>query len=305
MNTPVTLCPGGPTLSRVIFGTWRLLDEPTTATADGLLHRLHACVQAGITTLDTAEIYGGYRTEELLGEALRREAPSFRDSLQIITKCGIYVPCEFHPQRTVAFYNADAARIRKSAEKSLRLLGVDHLEVFLIHRPDWLTGFDETAAGLNALLQEGKILHAGVSNFSVSQFEALNVRMDKPLVTNQVEFSLLHLDPMFNGVFDHAQQHRYRPMAWSPLARGALLDETQEAGGRLGELCARLSPKYGGATVDQLALAWILAHPSGALPIIGTHRKKRILAAAQASQIVLEREDWYALWTAAQGRTIP
>lgn len=294
----------GPTFSRIVFGTWRVLDDPSTREPEGLLERLRLCAECGISTVDTAEIYGGYCVEEALGEALRRDR-SLRSRLQLVSKCGIYVPSSFHPERKTAFYNATAARIVKSAEKSLRFLGTDHLDLLLIHRPDWLAHVDETAEGLNQLLSSGKIRAAGVSNYNVAQFEALNSRMTQPLVTNQVEFSLLHMEPIYDGVFDHAQQHRYRPMAWSPLARAALMDSAEDAVGRIHSACKAIAPKYNDASVDQLAYAWIMAHPARPLPIIGTHRPERIRAAAEAMDIQLEREDWYALWTAAKGHRIP
>jgi predicted oxidoreductase len=304
MSLSVSLSPNGPQVSRVAFGTWRVLDDPETSSAQGLLARLHACHELGITTVDTAEIYGEYRVEEALGSALALDA-SLRSKLQIVSKCGIYVPCAFHPERKTAFYNLTAERIVKSAEKSLRFLGTDYLDLLLVHRPDWLTSIDETAEGLNRLLKAGKIRSAGVSNYSVSQFDALNSRMAQPLVTNQVEFSLLHMDPVYDGVFDHAQQHRYRPMVWSPLARARLFDADHEASRRIHDVCAALAPKYGNATLDQLAYAWILNHPVGALVVIGTHKVERIRAAASAVEIQLDREDWYALWTAARGCRVP
>jgi predicted oxidoreductase len=304
MLQPVSLTASGPVFSPIAFGTWRVLDDPSTRNPKDLLDRLHVCAELGITTIDTAEIYGGYRVEEALGEALRLD-PGLRSKLQLVSKCGIYVPNGFHPERTTAFYNASGQRLVKSVEKSLRFLGTDHLDLLLIHRPDWLTSIDSTAAGLNTLLASGKIRAAGVSNYSATQFEALNSRMYAPLVTNQVEFSLLHMDPMTDGVFDQAQQLRFRPMAWSPVARGALLDTQTEVGRRIQGACAQLSEKYGDATVDQLAYAWILAHPASPIPILGTHRSERIRGAAHAATIKLERRDWYALWTAAKGHSIP
>ena len=304
MVPKVSLSSNGPEFSRLVFGTWRVLDDPATRTAEGLHSRLRVCEEVGITTVDTAEIYGVYRVEEALGAAMAVDR-SLRQRLQIVSKCGIYVPCEFHPDRKTAFYNATAERIVKSAEKSLRFLGTDYLDLLLVHRPDWLASVDETAEGLNRLLKAGKIRHAGVSNYSVTQFDALNSRMLKPLVTNQVEFSLLHMDPVYDGIFDHAQQHGYRPMAWSPLAGALLWDTSHAASQRLQALGRELSEKYDGATLDQLAYAWILAHPVGALPVIGTHKPERIRAAAAATKLRLEREDWYALWTAAKGHPIP
>ncbi len=305
MTTRHRIAPTGPEFSRLIYGTWRILDEADKAncTPQALLGRFKACADLGITTLDTAEIYGTYHVEEAIGGALKLD-PAFRDKIEIVTKSGIYIPCEFHPERKTAFYNAEAARIVKSAEKSLRLMGIDHIDLLLVHRPDWLTSADETAAGLNKLLKDGKIRSAGVSNYNVHQFELLNSRMDQPLVTNQVEFSLLHMDPIYDGTADQCQRHRILPMAWSPLAKGALMADTA-ATAPLRAKAAELAAKYDGATLDQLAYAWIMAHPSTPLPIIGTNKLERIQAAAKAATIKLEREDWYALWVAAKGHGIP
>ena len=298
------IAPNGPEFSRLVFGTWRVLDDPFAASTSHLLRCLHQCLDLGITTLDTAEIYGLYRVEEALGQAFKRE-PGLRDKFQIVTKSGIYVPCEFHPERRTAFYNAEAARLVKSAEKSLRLMGIEHIDLLLVHRPDWLTSADDTAAGLNALVQSGKVRHTGVSNYNVHQFELLNSRMDQSLVTNQVEFSLLHMDPIYDGTADQCQRHRMLPMAWSPLAKGALMEKKDPAAIRLQAKAAELSAKYAGATLDQLAYAWIMAHPSCPLPIIGTNKLERIQAVVKAADIKLEREDWYGLWEAAKGHGVP
>ncbi len=300
------IAPHGPEFSRLVYGTWRILDDAdkANATPQALLDRFKACVDLGITTFDTAEIYGGYHVEEAIGTALKLDR-AFRDQIEIVTKCGIYVPSEYHPDRKVAFYNVSAARIVKSVEKSLRLMGIDHIDLLLVHRPDWLTSADETALGLNRLISSGKIRSAGVSNYNVHQFDLLNSRMEHPLVTNQIEFSLLHMDPIEDGTADQCQRLRILPMAWSPLAKGALMAKDNPAAARLHVKAAELSDKYGGATLDQLAYAWIMAHPSTPLPIIGTNKLERIQAVAKAASIQLDREDWYDLWTAAKGHGIP
>jgi len=306
MITRHKIAPNGPELSRLVYGTWRILDEadPANCSPQALLNRFKACADMGITTLDTAEIYGVYKVEEAIGGALKLD-PAFRSKIEIVTKCGIYIPCEYHPDRKVAHYNVTAARIIKSAEKSLRFMGIDEIDLLLVHRPDWLTSADETAEGLNQLLKDGKIRSAGVSNYNVHQFELLNSRMDQPLVTNQVEFSLLHMDPIYDGTADQCQRHRILPMAWSPLAKGVLMEKKDPAAVRLHAKAAELSAKYGGATLDQLAYAWIMAHPSCPLPIIGTNKLERIQAVVKAADIKLEREDWYGLWEAAKGHGVP
>ncbi len=301
--TRTRLHPASPEFSCIAFGTWRLLDDPATATPEALLALLRKCLEAGITTLDTAEIYGGYRVEELVGAALALE-PGVRRQVEIITKAGIYVPNAFHPDRRFAHYNGSAARLMKSAEKSLRFLGVDTLDCLLVHRPDWLASIDDTAAGLNQLLRQGKIRSAGVSNYSASQFAALSSRMEQPLVTNQVEFSPFHMDPIHDGVFDQCQEKSVVPMAWSPMAGGRIF-AADEAAVRFRTACQDMKERYSGASVDQLVLAWIMAHPSRPVPVLGTGKAERVAAAAVAGEIRLTREDWYGLWEAAKGHRIP
>lgn len=294
----------GPEFSRLAYGTWRLLNDATPPTPQQLLARLQRCADLGITTIDTAEIYGKYRVEEALGAALALD-PALRQRLELVTKAGIYVPNAFHPDRKVAYYDASGARLIKSCEKSLRFLGTDHVELFMVHRPDWRTHPDDTAEGLNRLLKDGKIRSAGVSNYSVHQFEALDTRMDQPLVTNQVEFSLLHMDPITDGVLDQCMRRGIAPMAWSPLAGGRLMRSDDEAAVRVQAAVAEMAARHGGATVDQLAYAWILAHPSAPMPILGSNQLERIERVARATAITLTREEWYGLWTAAQGQRIP
>jgi predicted oxidoreductase len=299
----IRIASNGPEFSRMVFGTWRLLEEPALGTQE-INRRFNACVDAGMTTIDTAEIYGLYEVEEALGKALAL-SPGLRDKLEIVTKAGIYVPCKYHPGRKVAHYNATAVRLVKSLEKSLRLLGTGHVDLFLVHRPDWLTGADDTADGLNQLLLNGKIRSAGVSNYNVHQFDLLNSRMERPLVTNQLEFHLLHMDPVYDGTFNQCERLGILPMAWSPLAQGRLFDPKNEAAQRVKACVGKLSAKYGGATLEQLAYAWIMAHPARPLPVIGTNKIERIAGAAKACGIALEREDWYAFWEAARGQQIP
>jgi len=242
--------------------------------------------------------------EEAIGAALRLD-PGVKARMEIVTKAGIYIPCGFHPERKTAFYNTSAERLVKSAEKSLRFLGVECLDLFLVHRPDWLTRAEDTADGLNRLLREGKIRAAGVSNYSPAQFDALQAFTDIPLVTNQLQFSPFCLDPLFDGTFDQCQQHRIHPMAWSPTGGGRLFQKDDETGQRLQTIMAALSGKYGGATPDQLCYAWILAHPALPIVVTGTNKVERLQSLVRGTTLALEREDWYAIAEAARGRRIP
>ena len=292
----------GPGFSRMVYGTWRILD--TNPTVQDINRRIHDCLEVGITTIDTAEIYGLYQVEEQLGAALAL-SPGLRGKIEIVTKAGIYVPCDSHPEWRTAHYNATASQLRASLEKSLRLLGTDHVDLFLVHRPDWLARADDTAAGLNELLRSGRILSAGVSNYTPSQLELLNSHVDQPLVTNQIEFHLSHSSPIYDGTLNQCESLGLLPMAWSPLAGGRLFDSQHAGAVRLAKAASEMSVRYGGATLEQLAYAWILAHPSLPSPVIGTNKVERLRSAAKATEIELQREDWYALWEAAQGHKIP
>ncbi len=294
----------GPEYSRLAFGTWRLLDDAEAATPQGLLERLKVCLDLGITTIDTAEIYGLYRVEEAIGAALALDA-GVKSRMEIVSKAGIYVPGEFHPDRRTAFYNSSPERLVKSVEKSLRFLGVEALDLFLVHRPDWLTRAEDTAAGLNRLLHDGKIRAAGVSNYTPAQFRALNTFMERPLVTNQVQFSPFCMEPVFDGTFDLCQELSLHPMAWSPTGGGRLFNAEDETGQCLRTVMAGLSPKYNHATADALCYAWILAHPAAPMVVTGTNKIARLQSLAAGAAITLEREDWYAITEAARGRRIP
>lgn len=298
----IQIAPNGPSFSRMVYGTWRMLDDAPSA--QDINRRLNLCLDLGITTIDGAEIYGGYAQEAALGAGLAL-SPGLRDKLELVTKSGIYIPHPTAPGRRVAHYDVTAKRLAECADAALQRLGTDRIDLFLVHRPDWLTSIDDTANGLNALVASGKIGAVGVSNYSPSQYAALNSRMAQPLATNQVEFSLLHMDPIYDGTFDQLQTERVRPMAWSPLAGGSLFDESSSAGNRLAEEARLIAPKYGNASLEQLAYAWVMAHPSQPLPVIGTNRLDRIESAAKVAAITLDREDWYGLWVAAKGHGIP
>ncbi len=297
------LAPDGPEVSRLAYGVWRLADDPAGSDVSRVRAKIDACLEAGITTFDHADIYGLYTCEGIFGRALA-EAPELRGRMEIITKCGINVPCENRPGVRVAHYDASAAAIERCVERSLRELRTDHVDVLLIHRPDWLTSAEETARGLERVVQAGKVRHVGVSNHSVHQFALLASFLRQPLVTNQVEVNLLHTDAIHDGTLDQCQSRGAHPMAWSPLAGGRLLTGTGEASTRARAALARIAADYG-ASAEQIALAWVAALPSEPQVVIGTNRIERIRDAAASTSIVLERQHWYELWEAAKGHKIP
>lgn len=297
------LSPHAPEVSALACGAWRLAADPSGAGVPRVREKIDACLATGLTTFDHADIYGLYACEGLFGRALA-ESPALRDRMEIVTKCSINVPCENRPGVRVPHYDATAAAIERCVERSLRELRTDRLDVLLVHRPDWLTSAEETARGLASVMKAGKVRSVGVSNYNPHQFALLSRYLGRAPVTNQIEASLLRMDAITDGTLDQCQAADVHPMAWSPLGGGRLMTGEEPAARRARAALARIAPEYG-ATVEQLALAWVAALPSQPQIVIGTNQIERIRDAAAGVQLKIQREHWYELWAAAQGRPIP
>jgi predicted oxidoreductase len=249
--------------------------------------------------MDIAPIYGQGQAETLLGEVLSMDT-SLRDKLELVTKC-----CIGQWNTSLYHYDTSKAHILRSAEQSLTHLKTDRIDLLLIHRPDPLMDADEIAEAFVKLRESGKVLHFGVSNFSPSQFELLASRLDFSLVTNEIEFSAMHLTPWYDGTLDLCQRLRIAPMAWGPLGRGRLFrEQNQWAEGLRREMYA-IGETLGGASLDQVALAWILRHPARIMPILGTGKVKRVRSAVRAEELELSREQWFRVWVASTGKRLP
>lgn len=292
-----------PEVSAIAYGVWRLADDPAGTSIARIRQKIDACIEGGITTFDHADIYGRYTCEGLFGRVLK-EAPALRDRMEIVTKCGINVVCDNRPGVRVNHYDATAPAIERCVERSLRELNTDRIDVLLVHRPDWLTSAEETARGLSRVIESGKVRSVGVSNYSTHQFALLTHFLGRAPVTNQLEISLLRMDAIYDGTFDQCQAAGVHPMAWSPLGGGRLLSGSDEATVRTRTALERVGAHYG-ATTEQMALAWVAALPSRPQIVIGTNQPDRIRLAATSPRIVLERQHWYELWQAAQGRSVP
>lgn len=288
----------GPQLSRIVAGMWRMTEWGMTVTQR--IGFIEQCIALGVTSFDHADIYGSYGVEGLFGEALRAQ-PSLRDRIELISKCGIKLVAPQRPGHSIQHYDTGAAHIVASAEESLRQLHTDRLDLLLIHRPDPLMDFDEIAEAFQALRADGKVLHFGVSNFSRHQFEALNRRIT--LSTNQVEFSPMHVAPMFDQTFDGLQDLAVAPMVWSPLAGGRLFSGTDGHAENL-----RLVIK---AIADRLAqpfasvvFAWIMQLPSRPIPLTGSGRIEAIRVAVAGTAFTLSRTDWFTILRAARSHEV-
>lgn len=302
MVSEIELCEDGPRFSRIAHGSWRLARWNKDKKATGEL--ISYCVENGITTFDHADIYGGYTCEQLFGEALA-DSGIDRTKIQLVTKCGIRLISKRRPDHRVKSYDTSREHIVASVERSLESLGTEYIDLLLIHRPDPLMDPQAVNAAFTELRTEGKVRHFGVSNFTAAQLAMLAARVEVPLVTNQIEYSVMHLDAQADGTLDLCQQLGIRPMAWSPLGGGRLFHEDSAQAKRLRETLQRVGHDLGGASVDQVALAWLLKHPVQFVPVLGTGNASRIGSAVEALGLTLSREQWFTIWEASTGHEIP
>jgi len=289
--------------SPLIIGTMRLGQWGISMNRKSYQEFIEGCLDIGLLDFDHADIYGDYTTEKEFGDVLRA-IPSLRQKMQLTCKVGIKMVTPNRPFHHIKSYDTSKAHIINSVHNSLRQLNTDYLDVLLIHRPDMLMDIHEVAELFFELKKEGKVLHFGASNFNHYQLAMLNEVF--PLCTNQVEASILHLDPLLDGTFDQCQLYGISPTIWSPLGRGLLFESESKDPRikRISNAAHKLMEKYQ-ASLDQILLAWLIKHPSGPIPILGTTKLDRIKSGLDALSIHLTREEWYQLYIASIGEDVP
>jgi len=278
------------------YGLWRF----TTPDVNKAQAIIETALGAGINLIDTADVYGfdwggsGFGTvEDLLGKVLT-QAPTLRDQMVLATKGGIKPPVP---------YDSSPEGLRYACEESLRRLGVDVIDLYQIHRHDMFTHPAAVAATLTALRDEAKIREVGVSNHTSAQIAALQAHLPFAIATNQPEFSAAVTTPIRDGTFDHAMEHGLVPMAWAPLAGGRLATGADVSPDLLAVL-DRLAERE---EVDRsiIALAFVLAHPSRPVCIVGTQTPERITGSLAALGVTLDRTDVYDIVAASEGAPLP
>ncbi len=286
---------------RFILGCWRLNKWPYSITE--LNSFIHQVIDVGIDTFDHADIYGDYSCEKLFGCALNK-SPHLRKQIKLTTKCGIKLPSKNFPEHSKHIYDTSYQHIISSVERSLINLGTDYIDLLLIHRPDPLLDVQEVASAFAHLKKQGKVINFGVSNFLPIQLEMLQTYLNFPLVTNQIEASVLKHEHFINGNFDYLQMRKIRPQIWSPLAGGQLFAQDNLLSVRvLGEL-ERIA-KLHQVEPEVIALAWLLKLPSQPQIVLGSGKIERIIKYITSYLVNLSREEWFGIWTTCQGRDIP
>lgn len=274
------------TLSPIIQGFWRLVSwDWTTPQLSAFLGQ---CLDLGVTTFDVAEIYSAGEVETQLGRALKDFR---REDVQLVSKTGIVRNADH-------YYDTRHDHIVEACKASLRRLGTDYLDLYLIHRPDPCTDPWEVARAMDDLLSEGLIRAAGVSNFNPAQFNALNTAMGGRLFTNQIEVSPLQFEHFHSGMIDLMCQLRVRPMVYSPAAGGRLFTDDDPAAVSV-RACLEEIAQAHHTTPETIVYAWLLYHPVGFLPICGSSKIERVKAAVAALDVKLDHPEWYHLYLAS------
>jgi predicted oxidoreductase len=310
-------------ITRLSYGCMGLAgwdsNAPTHADRKRAAQMLETALELDINFFDTADIYAHGKCETVFGDALK-QVPGARDSLLIQTKCGIRFPDD--PPGGPGRYDFSYEHIVNSVDGSLRRLQTDHIDVLLLHRPDALVEPDEVARAFDQVQRSGKVRHFGVSNHSPMQIELLKKSVTQPLVANQLEFNLLHsglagvgiltnqLEARFtaaDGLLDYCRLHNILIQAWSPVAGGRLIDPRPDSTPQARAAAAAVASLAGAkhTSREAIALGWILRHPAGIQPVVGTSKPDRLRLSVEADQVEMTREEWYALLEAARGSPVP
>jgi len=311
--------------SRIAYGTWHLGgswdNEPPSdeikKRADALIHE---AVEQGITLIDLADIYTRGKSDAVVGEVIKND-PSIRDKVLLQAKSGIVLPGELHVG-SIAHYDFSYENLTRKVETTLQRLNTDYVDLLLLHRPDPLVEPEEVARAFDELQSSGKVRHFGVSNHTPMQIELLKKYLNQPLVINQLELNVLHNDLVNDGIvsnmtsatytgaratLDYCRLNDIMIQAWSPVAGGQIFapaDDAPDDVKATARVIAELAEKHS-TTKAAIALAWLLRHPAGIQPILGTMKVERIAESVAADDVELSRLEWYQLFAAANGAGIP
>jgi predicted oxidoreductase len=294
--------------SRLAYGCWRLADDKANPGAGR--QAVNAAYEAGYTLFDNADVYGRGEAEKIFGAVLK-EVSGMRERVLVLTKCGVRHgghPNPDSPNR----WDFSAEHIIASCEESLKRLGIEVIDFFMLHRPDFLADPHEIAKAFEQLQTAGKVKFFAVSNFRPSLVTALQKACSMPLILHQVEISLAKLDTFTDGTLDQCMAENMTPMAWSPLAAGLIGGGAKRLlQGQKGYRPELFLPdleavaKARGTNRTVIALSWLLKHPSKIIPIVGSVNPERIREATKAAEVELSREEWYRLLNAARGEPLP
>lgn len=287
-------------LSRVVAGCMRIVESGIDG--DGLREFVNSCLDMGVDTFDHAPVYGAGKCEAIFGEEVIAKNPEIRGKIKLVTKAGIILPGQYGNNHI--FYDSTKENLEKEIDMSLKRLNTDHIDLYLIHRPDILGDPAVIGECLDSFVKSGKVLSVGVSNYEPMGFDSLQSHMSTKLVANQMEFSVKSTYNFFNGVSDHAFKNGVSLMAWSPLGGGSVFKGTDERMVAVREAVTEIAKAHG-TDMDTVMYAWLLMHPVNMMVITGSMNKDRIKKACDALSVKLSYDEWYGILAASRGFDVP
>lgn len=286
--------------SKVVAGVIRWGSWGSKMSSSKMASMISSCVELGVTTFDHADIYGNYTTEREFGDAIILSGIS-RDEIQLITKCGIIKPCAEKPGFQISHYNTSKRHILESVDQSLENLNTEYIDVLMINRPSPIMNYDEMAEAFTLLQQSGKVREFGLVNFSPDQVRAMCRYF--PVMANQVEVSMTHLTPLFDGTIDTCVANDVTPMSWSPLGGGSIYTNTK-AGKKLELRLQKLADKYEW-NLSEMALLFLMHHPAGIVPVVNYAKPDKIKETVDLLDVEISNEQWFEILIASQGEELP
>ncbi|MFV0411866.1 MAG: aldo/keto reductase family oxidoreductase [Oscillospiraceae bacterium] len=283
----------GLSISAIVQGFWRL--DSWNLSWEELARFMQQRIERGVTTFDTAEIYGMGECETQMGNVFKRQ-PALRQKVQLVSKTGIYK--QSIGGGSFGYYDTTYSRVKQSCKESLARLGTDYLDLYLIHREDPCLNPWETGRALLDLKKEGLVREIGVSNFDPFKFEAMQKATQNELVTNQIEWSPVCFEHFNSGMVDLLTSQKIHPMVWSPLAGGALFNGEDAFCKAAREKIEEIALRHQ-TTPESIVYAWVLYHPAGAAPIVGSSKLARLENALQGLAVQLQHYEWYEIYAAS------
>ncbi|UBM58383.1 aldo/keto reductase [Marinilongibacter aquaticus] len=288
----VYLSDSGPKVSKAIYSFWRWEHEKLTdrkRAADVI----ETCLDLGINTFDYGDTSAQLQTESLVMSILESKGLK-REDLVLFAKCGIR-----HNAKGMPYFDNSRKYLLDSVDSFLKNLKTDYLDIFLLNGYDYAADPEETAAALQHIVHTGKAKHVGIANFTVDQHKLLAKHLREPIVTSHIELNLLNLQALHDGRIDFIKEQYAKPLVWAPLAGGEILEGGSEQAIRLRKVLNRVAEKHA-VNVEQVAVAWLIG--LGVLPIIGSLKKERIQNVAHATNLQIDKEDWYEIYYASEGK---
>jgi len=280
--------------SKFYIGLRHLSKKTEYYNPQNIIRLIEGCLELGINSFDHADVYGSFKNEALFGEALKADS-TLRERIKLVSKCGLQIPSESRPSNKIKYFEINPSYLVKSIDSSLSNLQTDYIDIYILHRPDYLMNINAIANCMEDIIHSGKVLKFGVSNFNTHQVAKLQSRLSFTLEVNQINISVLNPKHLFDGVLDQCEMLNIFPMAYQTVVGGKLFTSSDAETTEMRNKLESIGKEIGNFTIGQIALAWLLKHPSKISPVIGSLNLNRIKEFVQSTKVNLSQQQWYEI----------